>query len=157
MHHSQTPAAIMLSNSSRKSQSIRGSLSLASASATTTDDSHPIGATIAPGGGESTSHISHDEVAEITLTREEQKEIKEVEKASQSDTNRVVRWRFMALLALLITGLCVTITTYLLLKNEEKENFETAVCFVECIFHRKQDCSHYLTPDLLLLALFPTV
>ena len=131
MQHPQTPAAIMLSNSSRKSQCIRGSLSQASASATTSDDLHnnPTGATIAT-GGESITHTSLDEVAEITLTQEEQEEIREVTKGSQSDTNRVVRWRFMALLALLITGLCVTITTYLLLKNEEKENFETAVrCF----------------------------
>ena len=73
------------------------------------------------------SHASVDDAAEIALTAEEKEEMQEVIKMSQADTNRVKNWRLLALLALVITGLCVTIITYKLLKKEEKDNFETAV------------------------------
>ncbi|CAB9519281.1 Guanylate cyclase (Partial), partial [Seminavis robusta] len=53
-------------------------------------------------------------------------EKKEVYKMSAKDTRRVQLWRVAMTLALLLTALGVTLTTYLVLIGEESKNFETA-------------------------------
>ena len=57
----------------------------------------------------------------------ERNEIKEILKMSKKDTRSVQVWRIVATCALLVTAFIVTCTSYLLLKQEEKNNFETAV------------------------------
>ncbi|CAB9505738.1 Guanylate cyclase [Seminavis robusta] len=57
---------------------------------------------------------------------EERDEKKEVYKMSAKDTRHVRLWRFVATLALLVTALVVTLTTYRFLKAEETSNFEVA-------------------------------
>jgi len=58
---------------------------------------------------------------------EERDEIQEVKKMSQVDTNRVRRWRLVVFVVLLSVALSVTLTTYSVLKREEKNDFKTAV------------------------------
>ena len=57
----------------------------------------------------------------------ERDEKKEVYKMSAKDTRRVQLMRLAVTLALLLTALGVTLTTYKFLKEEENNNFETAV------------------------------
>ena len=54
-------------------------------------------------------------------------EVAEIQKASSKDTRRVQMWRLAVLLALVVTGVTVTLSTYRNLKKAEQENFETAV------------------------------
>ncbi|CAB9524809.1 Receptor-type guanylate cyclase gcy [Seminavis robusta] len=53
-------------------------------------------------------------------------EVKEIEKSSQVDTANVRLWRLATTGALLLTAFLVTYATYRFLKNEERNNFETA-------------------------------
>jgi hypothetical protein len=60
-------------------------------------------------------------------------EVKEVRKLSSKDTTRIRCWRFVVTLVLLLTAFAVTFTTYILLQQQEHENFVTAVrvmCYV---------------------------
>ncbi|CAB9517727.1 Receptor-type guanylate cyclase gcy [Seminavis robusta] len=59
-------------------------------------------------------------------SEDQRDEIKEVEKMAQADTKRVARWRLAATFVLLLTAFSVTFTSYTFLKQEEKNNFETA-------------------------------
>ena len=60
-------------------------------------------------------------------TTTERDEKKEVYKMSAKDTFRVRLWRAAMTVVLLLTALGVTLTTYKLLKDEERNNFEVAV------------------------------
>lgn len=68
----------------------------------------------------------------------ERDEKKEVYKMSAKDTSRVRRWRGAMTLVLLLTALGVTLTTYKLLKDEERNNFEVAVSPVEFTMPKKR-------------------
>lgn len=54
-------------------------------------------------------------------------EVGEVRKMSLKDTNRLRLWRIIVTGVLLLTAFAVTFTTYSLLKEQEEENFQTAV------------------------------
>ena len=54
-------------------------------------------------------------------------EVGEVRKMSSKDTNRLRLWRIVVTGVLLLTAFAVTFTTYTLLKQQEDENFQTAV------------------------------
>ncbi|CAB9520029.1 Receptor-type guanylate cyclase gcy [Seminavis robusta] len=71
-------------------------------------------------GDYSTSHL-HSNGAE-----ESRDEVREVHKVSRKDTRRVQMWRLATLLALVITGVAVTVSTYDHLKKAEQKNFATA-------------------------------
>ena len=60
-------------------------------------------------------------------TSSSKSEKQEVYKMSAKDTFRVQLWRVAVTVVLLLTAFAVTYTTYLLLKQEEKSNFEVAV------------------------------
>ncbi|CAB9497986.1 Receptor-type guanylate cyclase gcy [Seminavis robusta] len=59
-------------------------------------------------------------------SEESRDEVKEVEKATSSDTHRLRLWRIVVTVVLLLTALAVTLTTYQLLRREQKQSFETA-------------------------------
>ena len=63
----------------------------------------------------------------FSSSEEERDEVKEVQKMSQQDTNKVNLWRLAATLVLIAVACAVTYTTYRFLKLEEQSNFETAV------------------------------
>ena len=56
-------------------------------------------------------------------------EVGEVRKMSSKDTKRLRLWRIVVTSVILLTAFAVTFTTYTLLKQQEDENFKTAVCF----------------------------
>ena len=58
-------------------------------------------------------------------------EVGEVRKMSSQDTFRLRLWRLVVTGVLLLTAFAVTFTTYTLLKQQEDENFQTAVRFFE--------------------------
>ena len=63
-------------------------------------------------------------------TVERRDEVGEVRKMSSKDTNRLRWWRIVVTGVLLLTAFAVTFTTYTLLKQQEDENFKTAVRFM---------------------------
>jgi len=67
---------------------------------------------------------------------EERDEVKEILKLTQKETRRVQIWRCAATGMLLLTAFAVTFTTYRFLKDEEKNNFETAVRYLNGEFCR---------------------
>ena len=75
-----------------------------------------------------------DHGVEATTTETEQierrDEVGEVRKMSSKDTNRLRWWRIVVTGVLLLSAFAVTFTTYTLLKQQEDENFQTAVCTV---------------------------
>ena len=54
-------------------------------------------------------------------------EIAAVQKFSEKDTRRIRAWRYVIAATLLVTALAVTLTTYQLLRGEQKAAFEAAV------------------------------
>jgi hypothetical protein len=58
-------------------------------------------------------------------------EVGEVRKLSSKDTHRLRLWRIVVTGVLLLTACAVTFTTYALLKEQEDENFHTAVRFTD--------------------------
>ena len=64
---------------------------------------------------------------ETTVEVEERDEILEIRKQSSKETTRVRIWRVLVTLALLATAVAVTATTYILLVNQEDENFRNVV------------------------------
>ena len=54
-------------------------------------------------------------------------EIEEIRKQSRVETARVRTWRILVTVALLITAIAVTGTTYTLLVNQEDKNFRNVV------------------------------
>ena len=66
----------------------------------------------------------HNPSSSVAEARDEVREIRELAK---KDTRRVRMWRLFVTVALLATSCSVTVTTYRLLRQEEEDNFETAV------------------------------
>ena len=62
-------------------------------------------------------------------------EVKEVRKIASKDTTRIRVWRYVITLVLLLTAFAITFATFTLLKQQENENFETAVRSINLIFH----------------------
>ena len=61
---------------------------------------------------------------------ESRDEVKEILKYSRKETKRVQTWRLLVTLALVATGVIVTVLTYRSLVDQEEQNFEDAVsCF----------------------------
>ena len=73
---------------------------------------------------------------------EERDEVKEIQKMSQGDTNKIRLWRLVVTCVLLLTALAVTLTTYRVLKDEEKNDFETAVGATEEIDKHLYQLTH---------------
>ena len=65
---------------------------------------------------------------------EERDEVQEILKLSEKHTWWMRRVRAVVFLLLLLTGVAVTVTTYILLRNKEKQDFQRAVSWVgkEC-------------------------
>jgi len=57
----------------------------------------------------------------------ERDEVKEVQNFAKRETTRVQLWRLVVLLMIICTGAGVTTLTYILLREEDKEDFETTV------------------------------
>ena len=55
-------------------------------------------------------------------------EVKEIRKIASKDTIRIQVWRYVITAVLLLTAFAITYATFTLLKQQENENFETAVC-----------------------------
>ena len=83
-----------------------------------------------------------------TETVDRRDEVGEVRKMSSKDTNRLRLWRIVVTGVLLLTAFAVTFTTYTLLKQQEDENFKTAVghlssvilshsVIVKCMLHAR--------------------
>ena len=53
--------------------------------------------------------------------------VKEIERISSKETRSVQVWRCIVALALLATAVAVTLVTYFVLEDEQKNNFESAV------------------------------
>lgn len=72
-----------------------------------------------------------DQGVDTTTTESEQvdrrDEVGEVRKLSSKDTKRLHWWRIVVTGVLLLTAFAVTFTTFTLLKQQENENFHTAV------------------------------
>ena len=75
-----------------------------------------------------------EELCEMSSSTESQRspekspdEEEEIRKLSQKETSRVRTWRILVFLALLVTAVSVTVTTYILLKQQEHENFQNVV------------------------------
>jgi len=82
--------------------------------------------------------MDNDDLADMTFTEssnlsEERDEIQEIRKQSQRETAQVRVWRIMVTLALLATAVAVTVTTYILLVNQEDENFRNVVSRTLCV------------------------
>ena len=58
---------------------------------------------------------------------ESRDEVKEILKYSRKETKRVQTWRLLVTLALVATGVIVTVLTYRSLIDQEEQNFEDAV------------------------------
>ena len=54
-------------------------------------------------------------------------EVKEIERRSKKQTKRIQLWRVLVTFGLVATGVAVSASTYLLLLNQEEENFTNAV------------------------------
>jgi hypothetical protein len=54
-------------------------------------------------------------------------EVQEVRKMSSKDTSRIIVWRVVVTLVLMLTAFTVTFATYTFLRRQEHENFKTAV------------------------------
>ena len=53
-----------------------------------------------------------------------------IRQKSAKETARIHHWRIIVMLALLVTAVSVTVSTYLLLLKQEDENFRSAVRFI---------------------------
>ena len=58
---------------------------------------------------------------------EERDEVQEIQRQARGDNSRVCLGRTLATGALIVTAIVVTWTTFAVLKQEEKDDFETAV------------------------------
>ena len=66
-------------------------------------------------------------MTDFTELTTERDEVVEVRKLSHKATARVRTWRLLVTLALLLTAVAVTLTTYFLLVDQEDENFRNVV------------------------------
>ena len=76
---------------------------------------------------DSCSYDATTHFAASVASDESRDEVKEVEKATRAETNRLRLWRIVVTVVLLLTALAVTLTTYKLLQHQEHKSFETAV------------------------------
>ena len=70
-------------------------------------------------------------------------EVIEVRKMSSKDTNRLRLWRIIVTGVLLLTAFAITYTTFVLLKNQEDDNFRTAVSIALQPFFHRSLCTHW--------------
>jgi type VI protein secretion system component VasF len=77
-----------------------------------------------------------DEVATGAVTADQirRDEVREVRKLSSKDTTRLRLWRIIVTGVLLLTAVAITFTTYILLTQQEDENFQTAVRFILSLY-----------------------
>ena len=68
-----------------------------------------------------------DEVSEVSYSDNQRDEVKELEEFFKSENRLVGVWRALTGMALLITGVVITITTHKFLREEQTKNFEQAV------------------------------
>ena len=54
-------------------------------------------------------------------------EVQEIERWSSRETARVRTWRVLVTVLLTVTGVAVSVSTYILLRSEEQRNFDEAV------------------------------
>ena len=75
------------------------------------------------------SENSQNEDSNVTTGTAEvdRDEVKEVRKLASKDTNRIKVWRYVITVVLCMTAVAVTVSTFTLLKQQEDENFQTAV------------------------------
>jgi hypothetical protein len=73
------------------------------------------------------SDQSEDNTSVFEEPDEDKDEVGEVRKMSSKDTFRVLMGRYAVTVVLLLTAFAVTFTTYMMLQDQEKENFKTAV------------------------------
>ena len=80
-------------------------------------------------GGDNMSVVSSQGIGGATNAEnpEERDEVREIKQWSSRDTRRIRLWRFLVTMSIVATAAAVTATTYLLLKQEETNDFETAV------------------------------
>ena len=71
--------------------------------------------------------VGTDEASISLESQGSRDEVKEILKYSQKETKRVQTWRLLVTLALVATGVVVTMTTYRSLVDQEENNFEDAV------------------------------
>ena len=77
-----------------------------------------------PAGTDEESDVDEEE------SESDRDEVEEVRRMSSKDTSRILFWRVMVTMVLLLTAFAVTFTTYTFLAKQEKENFEIAVSFI---------------------------
>jgi uncharacterized membrane protein YcjF (UPF0283 family) len=68
----------------------------------------------------------YDEKEEI-----DRDEVKEVRNMSSKETSRIIFWRVVVTLVLLLTAFAVTFATYTFLRQQEHKNFKAAVRCVQ--------------------------
>ena len=86
--------------------------------------------------GDNLSVASSKSVGGATTTQNsvERDEVREIKQWSSRDTRRIRLWRFLVTMSIVATAAAVTATTYILLKQEETDDFETAVStFGHCV------------------------
>ena len=71
--------------------------------------------------------ITVEDTIPYSRSDEERDEVREMEKLAAKDTSRIRFWRFLVIGSLLVTGAAVTASTYILLLNDQHNNFVTAV------------------------------
>ena len=74
------------------------------------------------------------EAGDGTSEETERDEVKEIERQSAKENQHVRRGRVLVTTALLLTAIAVTATTYVFLRNERVEIFETAVSKVQTLW-----------------------
>jgi hypothetical protein len=70
-----------------------------------------------------------DEESHVEDGGSDRDEVEKVRKMSSKDTSRIVFFRVMVTLVLLLTAFVVTFVTYTFLTKQETKNFELAVSF----------------------------
>ena len=76
----------------------------------------------------SESYFSENSLEDDDVNEEDERdEVKEIRKIASKDTKRMRLWRYVITVVLLLTAFAITFATYSLLKQQENENFETAV------------------------------
>ena len=76
----------------------------------------------------SESYFSENSLEDDDVNEEDERdEVKEIRKIASKDTKRIRLWRYVITVVLLLTAFAITFATYSLLKQQENENFETAV------------------------------
>ena len=85
-----------------------------------------------------------DRAVDDTTGGSDRDEVKEIELRSKKQTKRIRLWRLLVTVGLAATGIAVSASTYLLLLNQEEENFTNAVSSEpsRCAFCYVNPCLH---------------